>query len=237
MSGIYNGPIRGGTRGGRDQFKWEDVKNDSQREHYLGHSVKAAKGRWQQGRDIHWYTKSKHATAEGGQSGRSGSLDPELLAEERRLFKLQEEELRLQALGITKKPRTHAEADLQAVLQAAKAHKASEDTEAGRKARRRALKRQLRTEKALLKAKKKKKKTKTKKKTKKHKHKHKSNKRKKKRNRHSSSSSSSSSDSASDGESDIHNSSGSNSEQQRPLQTSTRKRKHSQLSRDTSTVP
>lgn len=25
---MYNGPPRGGTRGGRDQFNWEDVKGD-----------------------------------------------------------------------------------------------------------------------------------------------------------------------------------------------------------------
>ena len=35
---------RGGTRGGRDQFNWEDVRGmDADRTHYLGASVKARK--------------------------------------------------------------------------------------------------------------------------------------------------------------------------------------------------
>ena len=40
---------RGGTRGGKDQFNWESVKADKDREFYLGHSVKATTGRWQKG--------------------------------------------------------------------------------------------------------------------------------------------------------------------------------------------
>ena len=54
---------RGGTRGGQGLFKWDDVKNDkSGRTYYLGHSVMAATGRWQDNRDISWYTKG----SEGG---------------------------------------------------------------------------------------------------------------------------------------------------------------------------
>lgn len=45
MAGIYNGPARGGTRGGKDQFNWENVRADKDREYYLGHSVKALTGR------------------------------------------------------------------------------------------------------------------------------------------------------------------------------------------------
>ncbi|KAL0299134.1 UNVERIFIED_CONTAM: Multiple myeloma tumor-associated protein 2 [Sesamum radiatum] len=40
-------PTRGGVRGGRDQFTWDDVKVDKHRENYLGHSIKAPVGRWQ----------------------------------------------------------------------------------------------------------------------------------------------------------------------------------------------
>ena len=31
----------GGVRGGKDQFKWENVKGDKDRELFLGHSVMA----------------------------------------------------------------------------------------------------------------------------------------------------------------------------------------------------
>ncbi len=44
---------RGGTRGGKDQFSWESVKADKDREYYLGHSVKATTGRWQKGGAVH----------------------------------------------------------------------------------------------------------------------------------------------------------------------------------------
>ena len=35
MAGIYH-PSRGGVRGGKDQFNWDDVKGDKERENYLG---------------------------------------------------------------------------------------------------------------------------------------------------------------------------------------------------------
>lgn len=87
MAGLWNGPIRGGTRGGKDQFEWSKVKDDKHRELYLGrallhrsfhsqlkdfefgrsahlplsistgHSVMAPTGRWQKGPTIFFSVK------------------------------------------------------------------------------------------------------------------------------------------------------------------------------------
>mmetsp|Transcript_11140 Transcript_11140/g.33411 ORF Transcript_11140/g.33411 Transcript_11140/m.33411 type:complete len:413 (+) Transcript_11140:151-1389(+) len=90
---LYNGPARGGNRGGKDQFNWEDVKNAPDREYYLGHSVKASAGRWQKGKDILWYTREKKDDQE------------QRLRDELQAIKEREEDLMLEAMGMKPKVR------------------------------------------------------------------------------------------------------------------------------------
>ncbi|CAN4126402.1 unnamed protein product [Withania somnifera] len=86
-------PTRGGVRGGRDQFSWDDVKVDKHRENYIGHSIKAPVGRWQKGKDLHWYTRDKKSQAK----------DMEAAKEEIRRIKEEEEQAMREALGLAPK--------------------------------------------------------------------------------------------------------------------------------------
>ncbi|XP_038886341.1 multiple myeloma tumor-associated protein 2 homolog isoform X1 [Benincasa hispida] len=75
-----------------NEFSWEDVKVDKHRENFLGHSIKAPVGRWQKGKDLHWYARDKKS-----------SLDVDHAKEEIKLIKEQEEQAMREALGLAPK--------------------------------------------------------------------------------------------------------------------------------------
>ncbi|KAL4439676.1 hypothetical protein ABPG75_002677 [Micractinium tetrahymenae] len=110
MAGIFNGPARGGTRGGRDQFSWDNVKTDKDREFFLGHSVKATTGRWQKGRDVFWYTREVDRSEADA-------------ASELAMVKQREQDLMMEALGMKPKATKQLKqaqldkADMQKLLQ------------------------------------------------------------------------------------------------------------------------
>ena len=49
--------IRPGARGGRDQFSWDQVKEDKQRLNYLGSSIHGVPDKYKKGPDTFWYAK------------------------------------------------------------------------------------------------------------------------------------------------------------------------------------
>ncbi|KAL9585996.1 MAG: hypothetical protein Q9212_001183 [Teloschistes hypoglaucus] len=94
---LVAGVRKEGSRGGRDAFKWEDVKDDQHRENYLGHSLMAPVGRWQKNKDLSWYAK--------GDTSQAATDAANARAEEIRRIKEAEQDALSEALGFPVQPR------------------------------------------------------------------------------------------------------------------------------------
>ncbi|CAL8583215.1 hypothetical protein XPA_008846 [Xanthoria parietina] len=94
---LVAGVRKEGSRGGRDAFKWEDVKDDQHRENYLGHSLMAPVGRWQKNKDLSWYAK--------GDDSQAATDAANARAEEIRRIKEAEQDALSEALGFPVQPR------------------------------------------------------------------------------------------------------------------------------------
>ncbi|RMZ83693.1 hypothetical protein DV738_g1116, partial [Chaetothyriales sp. CBS 135597] len=98
-----------GSRGGSGDFKWSDVQNSTHREQYLGHSLHAPVGRYNQGKDLSWYTRDKTKDSSKIDEDPAAAAARER-AEEIRRIKEAEEDALARALGLPVVPRTNANA-------------------------------------------------------------------------------------------------------------------------------
>ncbi|KAL8731394.1 MAG: hypothetical protein Q9181_004332 [Wetmoreana brouardii] len=94
---LVAGVRKEGSRGGRDAFKWEDIKDNQHRENYLGHSLMAPVGRWQKNRDLSWYAK--------GDASQAATDAANARAEEIKRIKEAEQDALSEALGFPVQPR------------------------------------------------------------------------------------------------------------------------------------
>ncbi|KAL3838175.1 hypothetical protein ACJIZ3_022766 [Penstemon smallii] len=83
----------------KNEFSWDDIKVDKHRENYLGHSIKAPVGRWQKGKDLHWYARDK----------KSDGSNSDAMKEEIKRIKEEEEQAMREALGLAPKRATKSQ--------------------------------------------------------------------------------------------------------------------------------
>lgn len=91
-----------GSRGGVN-FSWDQVASSSRRENYLGHSLKAPVGRWQQGKDLNWYAKAGSTPANADET--EEEREARERKEELRKVKEAEEDAMARAMGLPVKQR------------------------------------------------------------------------------------------------------------------------------------
>ncbi|KAF8539096.1 kinase phosphorylation protein-domain-containing protein [Trichophaea hybrida] len=115
LSGLRKGDT---SRGGRAEFSWDTVKEDKDRENYLGHSLMAPVGRWQRGKDLTWYSKANSS---------SQMTVEEQRKEEIRRVKEAEQDALAAALGYPVQPRVRDDVDQKEVEKAIKEARGEEE--------------------------------------------------------------------------------------------------------------